>query len=512
MKNLEFRSRSPPLRETLPPSFLFIATHFRPKSYVSFSRFPRRLPKIPKKSNTNSPQNLNLRRLTSRIVDLTRRKQLKQVFEEVETAKRKYGKVNRIVMNAVMQACIRCKDLDSAWRVFDEMSKLESCGVDSVTYGILLKGLGEARKIDEAFQILESVEQGVAAGNPKLSPKLIYGLLNALLEAGDMRRANGLVARYRLVLHEDTHSVLLYNLLMKGYTNTDFPLGALTVRDEIMRQGLKPDKLTYNTLIFACVKSGKTDAAIQFLAEMKEEALKTNCSVLPDAVTYTTLLKGLGNEKDLFTIQKIVVEMKSQPDLFIDRTAYTAMADAFLACGSIRGALCIFGEMIKQAGRNKNLMPKPHLYLSMMRVFAAMGDFDLARKLHVHMWSGSVGSISPSARLEADELLMEAALNGDQIDVARQILSNTIAKQDDFTWTTRGGMLDAPLSSLMRGPPPCVTTSTSIGRVIDLILDKKYQMVVVVKNSNVYETSYSSSARPVGVFTREKILELTVAS
>lgn len=94
-----------------------------------------------------------------------------------------------------------------------------------------------------------------------------------------------------------------------------------------MRQGLKPDKLTYNTLIFACVKSGKTDTAIQFLCEMKvsskclggyfkpmwvfsdvftelqiewpnsyvifqEEASKVNCNdLLPDAVTYTTLLK-----------------------------------------------------------------------------------------------------------------------------------------------------------------------------------------------------------------------------
>ncbi|KAJ6790889.1 putative pentatricopeptide repeat-containing protein [Iris pallida] len=96
-------------------------------------------------------------------------------------------------MNAVMEACVRCGDLDSAMKVFDEMSKRDGCGVDRVSYGILLK----------------------------------------------------------------------------GYTNTDFPLGALTIRDEILRSGLKPDKTTYNTLIYACIKSGKTNAAIQFLAEMK---------------------------------------------------------------------------------------------------------------------------------------------------------------------------------------------------------------------------------------------------
>lgn len=48
----------------------------------------------------------------------------------------------------------------------------------------LVKGLGKARRIDEAFQIMESIEQGTAAGNPKLSSSLVYGLLDALINAG----------------------------------------------------------------------------------------------------------------------------------------------------------------------------------------------------------------------------------------------------------------------------------------------------------------------------------------
>ena len=58
-------------------------------------------------------------------------------------------------------------------------------------------------------------------------------------------------------------------LILQGYIKSNFPLGALTVKDEILRQGLKPDRLTYNTIISACVKSSEIDKAIQFLKDMK---------------------------------------------------------------------------------------------------------------------------------------------------------------------------------------------------------------------------------------------------
>ena len=68
--------------------------------------------------------------------------------------------------------------------------------------------------------------------------------------------------------------------------------------------------------------------------------------------------------------------------------------------------------------------------------------------------------------------------------------------------------MDAPLLSMAR-PPLCVPTSTSLEHVIDLILREKSEMVIVVKSGNMYEGSYTSSSRPLGVLSLAILSKLT---
>ncbi|KAK6912431.1 Pentatricopeptide repeat [Dillenia turbinata] len=157
-------------------------------------------------------------------------------------------------MNAVLEACVHCGDTDAALKVFDEMSKPESCGVDTVSYATLLKE--------------------------------IYAELTVFL-----------------------HDMVLS--FMKGYISTGCP------------QGLRPDKLTYDTLIFACVKAKNMVAAMQFFEEMKEEADEYNRDDLfPEIVTYTKLLMGLEHAKDINSILIIVMEMKLCHYSFVDHVLF----------------------------------------------------------------------------------------------------------------------------------------------------------------------------------------------
>lgn len=52
-----------------------------------------------------------------------------------------------------------------------------------------------------------------------------------------------------------------------------------------------------------------------------------------------------------------------------------------------------------------------------MRAFATRGDVDMVMRLNKRMWPDSVGSISRAAKEEAHELLMEAAINNNQVEM-----------------------------------------------------------------------------------------------
>ncbi|KAJ6832634.1 putative pentatricopeptide repeat-containing protein [Iris pallida] len=73
---------------------------------------------------------------------------------------------------------------------------------------------------------------------------------------------------------------------MKGYCMVDQHAGVMEVYNRMRDEGVEPDLVTYNTLIFGLSKAGMVDQAKKFLGVM------AGTGVFPDTVSYTSLMNG----------------------------------------------------------------------------------------------------------------------------------------------------------------------------------------------------------------------------
>ncbi|KAJ7556432.1 hypothetical protein O6H91_05G083500 [Diphasiastrum complanatum] len=472
-----------------------------------------------------------LRALTRRILVLTKRRQLNQIFELVTNAKKENWKINRVTLNAVLEACVHCLDLDRAFQLYKHMLQPGGCGVDGVTYGILLKGLGEARRLDEAFELLESIDTGTAPGKPQLTAVHLNTLVNACADAGEALRARGVLIRYRPLVNSIGPSIFTYNLLIKGYSRSGSPLEALKVREEMHMYGIQPERLTFNSLILACVRGGDMDRAIQLMKEMKEEAHKLNSSkLLPDVVTYTTLIKGLAESGNIQSLLSMVDEMKNATNFVLDRIAYTSIIDALIIAGSPIEALTYLEELEKLAEQNRQLRPRAHAFLALMRVFAEKGDVEKVADLKHRMSTNAGGNISSENRQEANELLIEAAVAAKQIRLAEDVLRHLVGLKSGCHLSIRGCLavirlqalskfednifspyilpkeINARLSDIMRAPPPTISSSASVEKALSLLLEAKVDLLVVVSANSSYYGSQPVNEQAVGFFRKDAVL------
>ena len=78
-----------------------------------------------------------------------------------------------------------------------------------------MQGLGQAKRLDDAFELLEKMEAGSAPGQPHLTDVHLNTLVNACAEAGEALRARGLLSRFKSFGQGLGPSAFTYNLLIK---------------------------------------------------------------------------------------------------------------------------------------------------------------------------------------------------------------------------------------------------------------------------------------------------------
>lgn len=157
-----------------------------------------------------------------------------------------------------------------------------------------------------------------------------------------------------------------YNTVMKAFCEMGSFDSAVSMLDEMEKKGVEPDLITFNTLFDGLYGKGRFSDGEKIWDQMK------NKNVVPDVRSYNSKLLGLALEKRTKEAVELVEEMKSkevQPDVF----TFNGVIKGYVNEGNLEEAKRWYKEIKKsELGPNRKT-------LEMLLPFVCeKGDVDLA--------------------------------------------------------------------------------------------------------------------------------------
>ncbi|EOA31849.1 hypothetical protein CARUB_v10015076mg [Capsella rubella] len=265
-----------------------------------------------------------------------------------------------------------CRGLNirDALTVFDVMSREGNCAPNSVSYSILIHGMCEVGRLEEAFGLKDQMgEKGchpstrtytvlikalcdrglidgafsmfdeMTARGCKPNAHTYTVLIDGLCRDGKIKEANGV---FRNMVKDGIFpSIITYNALINGYCKDGLVVPAFELLTVMEKRACKPNVRTFNELMEGLCRVGKPYKAVHLLKRMVDNGLS------PDIVSYNILIDGLCREGHMSMAYKLLNVMNSF-DLEPDCLTYTAIINAFCKQGKADVASGFLGLMLRK--------------------------------------------------------------------------------------------------------------------------------------------------------------------
>ncbi|XP_022979545.1 pentatricopeptide repeat-containing protein At3g22670, mitochondrial [Cucurbita maxima] len=293
-----------------------------------------------------------------------------EAFQRIE----EYGvSKDTAAMNVLMDALVKEGSVEDAHNVFEELKG--SIPFNLTSFNVLIHGYCKARKLDEAWKIMEEVErQG-------LEPDVISytAFIEAHCRDKDFRKVDKILVlmeqkgcrpnavTFTIIMQtlgkakQINEALKIYEKMKKEgcvpdssfYSSLIFILGKAgrlkdvkEIVEDMTNQGVNPDVLTYNTMISCACAHSQEETALRLLRKMEEDSCK------PDLKTYHPLLKMFCKKKRM-KVLKFLLDHMFKNDVSIEAGTYSILVRGMCDTGKIHLACSFFGEMV-----SKGMVPK----------------------------------------------------------------------------------------------------------------------------------------------------------
>ncbi|GLT71578.1 hypothetical protein SLA2020_435870 [Shorea laevis] len=235
---------------------------------------------------------------------------------------------NLPVMNSILDMYCRCGCLSEANQYFNEMSQK-----DLITWNTLIAGYERLDSSESLRVFLEMELEGfvpncftfssVTAACANLAMlncgQQVHGsiihrgfegnpeLANALI---DMYAKCGSIANARKIFSEMTHRDLVsWTSMMIGYGAHGYGREAIELFDEMIRSGIKPDRIVFVAVLSACSHAGLVDEGLRYF-----QSMRSLYNVTPDQEIYGCVVDLLGRAGKIEEAYRIIQHMPFEPD------------------------------------------------------------------------------------------------------------------------------------------------------------------------------------------------------
>ncbi|PKI74837.1 hypothetical protein CRG98_004609 [Punica granatum] len=154
------------------------------------------------------------------------------------------------------------------------------------------------------------------------------------------------------------------------------PLKALEIYRGIAEQSMRTNVYICNAVLSCLVRNGKFDSSIKVFREMKQDGL------VPDVVTYSTLLSGCMKVKDGYSKALELVRELKNDELKMDGVIYGTL---LAVCAS--NNQCQEAEKYFQQMKDEGHVPNEFHYSSLLNAYSADGNYKKAEELVQQMKS-----------------------------------------------------------------------------------------------------------------------------
>uniref|UniRef100_A0A2P2KYP7 Pentatricopeptide repeat-containing protein At1g02420 n=1 Tax=Rhizophora mucronata TaxID=61149 RepID=A0A2P2KYP7_RHIMU len=317
------------------------------------------------------------------------------------TAKRRGFYHTAFSLDTMLYILGRSRKFDIIWDVLLEMKRKDRSLISNRTVQVVLARIAKVCSVRQTVESFKKFKKLV----PAFDTSCFNALLRTLCQEKSMTDARNV---YHKLKKEFRPNLQTFNILLSGWKSSE---EAESFFEEMKELGVKPDIVTYNSLIDVYCKGREIKKAYQLIERMRQEEIS------PDVFTHTIIIGGLGlvGQPDKARLQ--LREMK-EDGCYPDVAAYNAAIRNYCIAKRLGDAYDLMDDMQRQG-----LSPNPTTYNLFFRVFYWSNDWRSSWSLY-----GRIMDVGCLPNTQSCMFLIRLFKRNEKVDMALQLWKDMVQK------------------------------------------------------------------------------------